>query len=164
MSETELLNIRNYRRIDQQLATAGQPQADQFVIIGRHFDCVINLALPDSPGALADEAARVRHAGRDYVHIPVNFKEPAAANLEAFFQTMQARAQQHVFVHCALNWRVSAFVFLYRVIRKEVALSKAYADLQAVWTPNAIWQSFIDSALHQHGYSSPHTDEGRNEH
>jgi protein tyrosine phosphatase (PTP) superfamily phosphohydrolase (DUF442 family) len=58
-----------------------------------------------------------------YVHIPVNFKAPTSQDFRAFCRVMEAFEDRPVFVHCAANMRVSAFVFLYRVLRQQVAPS-----------------------------------------
>jgi lipopolysaccharide biosynthesis regulator YciM len=54
---------------------------------------------------------------------------------------------EKVFVHCARNMRVSAFVFLYRVLRQGVPADEALPDLLAIWQPNETWQRLIDAAL-----------------
>jgi deoxyhypusine synthase len=64
-----------------------------------------------------------------YVHIPVDFKAPASQDFRAFCRVMEAFDDRPVFVHCAANKRVSAFVFLYRVLFERVALPEAERDL-----------------------------------
>lgn len=147
MSEAALQAIRNYHRISPRLATAGQPEVDQYPLLGRHFDCVINLARPDSPHALNDEAALVAHHGLEYIALPVDFKQPRSDDFEAFRRHMQERQQQRVFVHCAMNWRVSSFVFLYRIIDADVDRATAQHDLEATWQPDPVWREFIDETL-----------------
>lgn len=144
--------IQNFYRIDDNLATAGQPAAEQFNVIKEAgFDIVINLALPDSPGALTDEAAIVEGMNLDYVHIPVDFQAPALSDLKKFFATMDWYKNANQFVHCAYNQRVSAFVFLYRTVRCDAPVAEAIKDLHKVWQPEPAWQSFIDSVLtHYH--------------
>jgi protein tyrosine phosphatase (PTP) superfamily phosphohydrolase (DUF442 family) len=56
MNSEALEQIRNFYRIDDRIATAGQPTVDQFNNIKlANFDLVINLALPDPPDAIEDE-------------------------------------------------------------------------------------------------------------
>lgn len=142
--------IRNYYRISANLATAGQPTAGQFSLIrDEGFEVVINLATTDSPHALSDEAALLESLDLEYIHIPVDFTAPEAENLLRFIEAMQKNRNKKCFVHCALNWRVSAFVFLYRTTSGESPVSEALQDLHAVWQPDKTWQSFIDSVLGQ---------------
>jgi hypothetical protein len=60
---------------------------------------------------------------------------------------MQAFAERPVFVHCAANMRVSAFVFLHRVLHEQVLRTEAEQDLHAIWTPDAVWSRFIETQL-----------------
>jgi protein tyrosine phosphatase (PTP) superfamily phosphohydrolase (DUF442 family) len=83
----------------------------------------------------------------DYIHIPVIFDNPTEADLQRFFEAMHANQEKKCFVHCIANMRVSAFVFLYRVLQQGVAPDQARALLHKIWQPNAIWQRFIDDAL-----------------
>ena len=69
------------------------------------------------------------------------------ADLEAFFAAMEQHAHRRLYVHCAANMRVSAFVMLYRVLRLNWRLEDALPDLHALWQPNETWQALIDAAL-----------------
>jgi protein tyrosine phosphatase (PTP) superfamily phosphohydrolase (DUF442 family) len=151
MPERELLAICNYRRLDSRLATAGQPSTEQFAGIGKAFDVVINLALPDSPNAIPNEADMAKRHGLGYIHIPVDFKKPTLDDLQRFFACMAENDGKRVFVHCALNWRVSAFLFLYRVIVQQLPVAQALTEMHAIWTPDATWREFINQALAYYG-------------
>lgn len=152
MNSDSINKIKNYYRIDDKIASAGQPAADEFNLIRQAgFDLIINLALPDSPHAIENEAEIVNQENMDYLHIPVDFKAPSLTDLHRFFNVMEQHEQKNIFVHCALNWRVSAFLFLYRTIKCDYPVSDALSDLHNVWTPDDTWQAFIDSALAQYG-------------
>lgn len=60
---------------------------------------------------------------------------------------MQANQAQKVFVHCAMNMRVSAFMYLYRRIQQQIDEATAKADLNKIWQPNQQWQQFIDQVM-----------------
>ena len=142
-----LEDIKNFYRISDSLATSAQPAPEQFQDIKEDFDVVINLARVDSPGAIENESAIVEGLNMDYVHIPVDFEAPTLSDLKRFFATMDRYRINNIFVHCACNWRVSAFIFLYRTIRCDVPVAIAIRDLHAVWKPDDTWQAFIDSVL-----------------
>lgn len=140
--------IYNFRAINDKLATAGQPTEAQFHTVHENgFGTVINLALPTSDNALADEGSIVTGLGMAYVHIPVNFGAPTANDFRAFCHILEAFEGRPVFVHCAANMRVSAFIFLYRVLRQHVALTEAESDLHAIWQPDQVWSRFIQDQL-----------------
>ncbi|MEE8321558.1 MAG: protein tyrosine phosphatase family protein [Gammaproteobacteria bacterium] len=148
MNSEALEQIRNFYRIDDRIATAGQPTVDQFNNIKlANFDLVINLALPDPPDAIEDEGDLMDKLGMDYIHIPVDFKAPTLDDLNAFFNAVDQNRDKRVFIHCALNLRVSAFMFLYRRIRQHISASDALPGLQAIWKPDITWQQFIASVL-----------------
>jgi protein tyrosine phosphatase (PTP) superfamily phosphohydrolase (DUF442 family) len=140
--------IYAFRPISDKLGTAGQPTEEQFRLVHEAgFEAVINLALPTSDRALLNEGSVVTGLGMAYVHIPVDFKAPTAQDFRAFSRVLQAFADRSVFVHCAANMRVSAFVFLYRVLQQRVARAEAERDLHAIWQPDAVWSRFIESEL-----------------
>lgn len=138
--------------IDDLLCTAAQPAAEQLSALGetgvRH---VINLALPSSDNAVADEAARLTAQGITYMQIPVQWDNPQPAQFLLFAQVLWAMRDEPVLVHCACNMRASAFVFLYRVVHEGVPIEDAAATLHAVWTPAGVWRDFIGLQLAAQG-------------
>lgn len=147
-STTALSEIYNFRAVGNELGTAGQPTESQFRVIREAgFDTVINLALPTSDNALIHEGSIVTGLGMSYVHIPVDFKTPTSQDFRTFCRVMEAFDGRRVFVHCAANMRVSAFVFLYRVLYQGVPPSEAERDLHAIWRPDEVWSRFIQNRL-----------------
>jgi len=140
---------RNFRQIDGSLLTAGQPNEAQLADAARQgVKVVINLALHDDPRySLADEAGCVRGLGMDYVHIPVQFNAPTEDNLRSFITAMDAHKGEKILVHCAANYRVTAFVGLYRVLCEGWAADKAFEPMRSVWKPDAVWKQFIANML-----------------
>lgn len=148
MNDATLIAIRNFRRLDVRVATAGQPTEEQLLAVAAAgFRSVINLALPTSTDALADERASVTALGLDYVHIPVDFAAPTTADYAKFASAMDARRGQSVFVHCAANYRVSAFMAIYRVKTLGCGHAAALAEMREVWEPDAAWSRFLAEQL-----------------
>jgi len=142
-------------RVSDAIGTAGQPTAEQFGDIkAAGYEVVVNLAMPDSPDALPDESELVAEQGMAYVHIPVVWECPTAQDLEQFFAIMDEHWDKKVLVHCAVNKRVSSFIFLYQVIRQGVPPEDAREVLLRIWEPNAVWQSFMDDSLARHDTSA----------
>jgi protein tyrosine phosphatase (PTP) superfamily phosphohydrolase (DUF442 family) len=147
-SPASLSEIHSFRGIGERLGTAGQPTEAQFrAVREKGFEVVVNLALPTSDNALANEGSIVTGLGMSYVHIPVNFEAPTAGDFRAFCKVMDAFDGRRVFVHCAANKRVSAFVFLHRVLHEGVGVAEAERDLHAIWQPDEVWSRFIRSQL-----------------
>ncbi len=136
----------NFRRINEGLTTSGLVTVAQ--LSGLHtegYDAVINL-LPDShEHAVSDEARIVRDQGLDYVYIPVDFDAPTHADLEAFADAMDARTGQKIHVHCAANYRVSAFYSLYALRNGLCTGDEAKELMLDVWNPadHPVWMAFI---------------------
>ncbi len=143
-----LETINNYRQIADKLHTSAQPTIEEFETIKRAgIEIVINLARADSPNAIVNEAQIVQENDMHYINIPVDFKKPDTADLKLFFNAMDQHNDKTMMVHCAFNWRVSCFVYLYRVIKEDCDNETAKQDLLAIWQPDETWQSFIDNAL-----------------
>ncbi|MGG6239979.1 protein tyrosine phosphatase family protein [Nodosilinea sp. AN01ver1] len=150
MTAAELTTIRNYLALSPTLATAGQPTAEQFEALAQaDYTVVINLALSTSDHAIPNEAELVKSLGMTHFHIPVVWEAPTPTDLEIFFKVMERNRDYKTLVHCALNMRVSAFVYLYRVLRLGVEEPVARTDLHRIWQPNPTWQAFIDEMLAQ---------------
>ncbi len=143
--------ISNYLRIDDRLATAGQPNPFQFGLIkAAGYEVVINLALSNSPDALQDELTVAKSAWLEYIHIPVVWEKPTLMDFELFAQVMKRRQTKKCFIHCAKNMRVSVFIYLWRRLYEQVPHEMAQTAIDAIWTPNEIWQTFLESVLQRH--------------
>jgi hypothetical protein len=57
---------------------------------------------------------------------------------------MKAYNQGKVLVHCRLNYRASAFTYLYQTTQLGVNESEAQSKMQAIWEPNETWLKFIN--------------------
>jgi len=137
--------IRGFLRLDDRIATSGMPLPEHFAAMRESgFDVVINLALPTSDNAIANEGELVSQQGMTYVHIPVSFERPTPADFEKFRRVMDALADRKVFVHCAANMRVSVFMYLYRVGKDPGCKAQAIADMHEIWRPDGVWKDFIE--------------------
>jgi hypothetical protein len=54
-------------------------------------------------------------------------------------------------VHCAANKRVTAFLGLYRAIRQNWDVERAFAPMKQIWEPNENWSPFISAMLAKAG-------------
>ncbi|MCW1431442.1 protein tyrosine phosphatase family protein [Novosphingobium sp. JCM 18896] len=127
-------HIVAWQRLDARTTTSGRMTPEDVAVLAqlgvRH---VINLALVDSPGALANEDALIAEHGLRYTHIPVPFDAPTEAQYQAFRAAYEAN-DEAVHVHCIMNWRVSAF--FYRLNRENgMAEEAARAIMEQQWQP-----------------------------
>lgn len=141
-------DIYNYLPVSDTISTSGQPTQAQFALVqAAGFHHVVNLAPHDAENAIADEPGVLSGLGIKYTHIPVNFAEPTDADFEDFVTRMQALEGEKVWVHCAANMRVSAFIYRYRREILGVADQVARRDLNQIWEPFGVWKGFVDPAL-----------------
>jgi len=85
-----------------------------------------------------------------YIHIPVAFDAPQEGDLLAFFEAMEEHRKENMFLHCAANMRVSAFLGLYKAIKRSEPTDEAFALMKTIWEPNFVWSSFISTMLEKY--------------
>ena len=145
LRSTRIEDIYNYRKISDRIATSGQPTEQQFRLIKEAgYTNVVNLA-PNSvlENSLKEERAVLDALGVEYTHIPVDFTKPTDEDFERFVAALEARSEEQLWVHCAANMRVSAFIYRYRrtVLGEDEATARR--DLIAIWEPFGVWKTFV---------------------
>lgn len=152
-----LNEIINFAQLSENLLTSGQPDKADFGEIAKAgVEMVINLATSTSDLALADEAGIVQSLGMEHLHIPVDWDNPTRENLEQFMDAMDANQYRKTLVHCALNYRVSCFTALWKVLRLRENPENAFQHLHDIWEPKEYpaWDDFIRQTLHEAGFTT----------
>jgi hypothetical protein len=67
---------------------------------------------------------------------------------------MQRDPGKKTLLHCQVNYRASAFSFLYRVLYRDVPVQQAKSDMNTVWQPNETWRDLIFTILKENGKSA----------
>ena len=138
-------DIKNYVKVSDDIATSGQPGREELAQISNAgYSAVVNLATGTSPDAIPDEGDVAAAEGMAYYHIPVVWTAPEISDLDRFFSVMDDLRNKKVWVHCVVNKRASAFVYLYRLVNLGVPEDEARAPMDEVWEPDGIWQGFIE--------------------
>ena len=143
MSATD---IYNYRRVTDRVSTGGQPTPAQLrSAAAEGFTAVVNLSTGDAHFSLDAEAGLVRSLGMTYHHIPVAWENPQESDFAAFEAVMQASPADKLLIHCAANFRVTAFYSLYAM--KHLGWTEAQADefRASIWEGGdyPTWEKFI---------------------
>jgi protein tyrosine phosphatase (PTP) superfamily phosphohydrolase (DUF442 family) len=139
-------DIAKYHRVSDDLGTSGQPTREQFAdIAGAGFEAVINLALPSSDNAIADEGAIVTGLGMSFFHVPVDFKNPTLQDLRMFLALMKGLEGRKTWVHCVVNARVSAFCYHYLRHVRGLSEEESRAPMIGKWPPQMpdVWRDFL---------------------
>jgi protein tyrosine phosphatase (PTP) superfamily phosphohydrolase (DUF442 family) len=142
----DLSKIYNYHDIAGLFTTSGQPNSYQLNLIAKDgYNTVINLA-PNSvfEGSVINEAEILAANKVKYVHIPVNFNNPTTDDFLLFVKSLIENKDKKIWVHCAANMRVSAFVYKYRRDVLGLDDKKIIGDMKLIWTPNRIWNNFLN--------------------
>lgn len=137
--------IFNYLYPADIVATSGQPNEAQLVeIANAGYDTVVNLA-PTSliENSVLDEENILAGCGVRYIHIPVDFQNPTDSNFEEFVAIMREHDNDTLWVHCAANMRVSAFMERYRRSVLGHDPEEARPDMLKIWEPYGVWKDFI---------------------
>jgi len=140
-------DIRNYRQVNENLITGGQPSEQQLKdAAAEGFTVIVNLATINPRYSLADEEGLVRSLGMAYNHIPVEWDDPTPGDFAAFEAVMSQLGGAKTLIHCAANFRVTAFYALYAL--KNLGWSEAKADtfMDSIWSGSnyPVWQRFIE--------------------
>jgi uncharacterized protein (TIGR01244 family) len=142
----ELQELYNYRKVSDLISTAGQPTEEQLkAVAAAGFKVVINLATIHPEHSLPDEAGLVRSLGMQYYHLPVDWGNPTQQDFASFEKLVARHAGDKTLIHCAANFRVTAFYSLYAM--KQLGWSEAQAEAlrMSVWQGSdyPIWEKFI---------------------
>ena len=143
-------DIYHYMLLTDQLSSSGMPTAEQMKSVAEAgVQVVINLAPHDVQHALPDESELVSSLGMEYINIPVIWRAPESEALIRFMDALDARAAQKIHVHCEANYRASAFIMLYRVLRLNWKKEDAIPVMEKMWNPEdfPIWDKFINEQL-----------------
>lgn len=139
-------SIYHYLQVNDDLITTGQPTEEQLKSAAAEgFRTVINLATINPRYSLKDEAGLVQALGMMYHHIPVEWEHPTESDFESFEAVMKQRAAGKTLIHCAANFRVTAFYALYGL--KNLGWTEAQAETfrASMWQGSnfPVWEKFI---------------------
>lgn len=136
--------ILNYIKINDYISTSGQPTKDELSLISKYgYEVVINLALHNASNAIDYEDKVVTDLGMSYFHIPVLFDNPKLAQLKLFIDILSINTNRKVWIHCALNYRVSAFMYVFHKYYLQTPFDKIDLSLLEQWQPDSKWQKIL---------------------
>ena len=146
LQSSNLKKVFNYYQVPGLFETSGQPNNKQLISIANGgYEVVINLA-PNTTieGRVINEKDILKYNNITYIHIPVDFNNPLDEDFNKFVAALEENKHKKIWVHCAANMRVSAFVFKYR--RDVLGLSQKNIEraLKAIWIPNKAWSFFLE--------------------
>ena len=140
--------ILNYVKINELISTSGQPKIEELELIANEgFEVIINIAMPTTSNALENEDKIVSSLNMSYIHIPVDFENPKISDLKLFLNILQALGANKVWIHCAKNYRVSAFMYVYHKYILHTPFEEIDLSIFDKWQPSLIWQELMKVQL-----------------
>lgn len=140
--------ILNYVKINELISTSGQPKIEELELIANEgFEVVINLAVSTTSNALENEDKIVSSLNMSYIHIPVDFENPKISDLKLFLNILQALGANKVWIHCAKNYRVSAFMYVYHKYILHTPFEQIDLSIFDMWQPSLVWQELMKVQL-----------------
>ena len=140
--------ILNYVKINELISTSGQPKIEELELIANEgFEVVINLAMPTTSNALENEDKIVSSLNMSYIYIPVDFENPKISDLKLFLNVLQALGANKVWIHCAKNYRVSAFMYVYHKYILHTPFEQIDLSIFDMWQPSLVWQELMKVQL-----------------
>ena len=150
-------DIYNFLALSENLFTGGMPNKEQLADAARQgVQLVINLAPHEVSNALPGETELVTSLGMQYINIPVIWNTPTKDGLDRFMDAMDQNRDKKIFVHCQANFRATAFVALYRILRRGWNSDEAMEGMHQIWDTEdyPIWKMFIEENLKRSWESS----------
>lgn len=142
----------NFLRINEKLTTSGLIPTDGLkALASQDYAVVINLLPDTSEYAIPHEREIVESQGIEYIYIPVDFQHPEPSDFSAFSESLERVLNSKVHIHCAANYRVSAFYALFEVNHGRWSQEQAMAFIQSIWQPieHPEWSQFITDTLNR---------------
>ena len=140
----------NFRQVNEHLATAGVVNEQQLgELKAEGYEAVISLLPAANQYAIAAEPDIVLSQGLDFIYIPVEWESPTRENFDEFERAMQASGDKKLMVHCAANYRVSAFYSIYAVRHLGWTPKQAYDFIGGIWNlaEYPVWEAFVKELL-----------------
>jgi protein tyrosine phosphatase (PTP) superfamily phosphohydrolase (DUF442 family) len=155
-------SIINFIKINERIASGGQPTSQQLEAAhAEGYEAVVNLAPSNADNhALPDEPAIVGSLGMEYHHIPVEWTNPKREQFLAFTEVMEGLRNKKVLIHCAANFRVTAFFSLYAMKHEGWTAEQADQLIARIWESrpdyrmDETWKSFISAIRTQLGFNA----------
>ena len=140
----------HYKKVNDQISTSGLISKHQLKSLGAAgYVTVINLLPNNNQHAIKEEQSIVEKQGLNYRYIPVDFSNPTDDDFAAFVILMKEAGDKKTIVHCAANYRASAFFSTYAFQELGWSIRQVEEFMASIWSPAEYpaWQAFIDKRL-----------------
>ncbi len=128
----------NYRLVSETVVTAGVLKPRLLAELGKEgIEVVINLMPDNSEYAVKGERTIVLGQGIEYWYLPVDFSAPKLEEYLQFKDKLGQVGDKKLLIHCAANYRVSAFYSRYAIESAIWSVEEANSFMLSIWDPDA---------------------------
>lgn len=142
----------NEQKITDTISIGGKPSAaDIEELHSRGFKTVVNLLMPDEPGALEEERL-VENTGMDYSHVPVSPATLDDIALARFSQAIES-SDGPVAVHCKGGGRAGVLTLIHLAIEHGWSIEEALEEGQKQQIKvgeDSPYRAFFENYLRRH--------------
>lgn len=144
--------VTNFTRVDATVACGGATEVATLDLLKKDgFKSVINLRMASEPGVnLAENQAKAKELGLNYVHIPFSAGSPDPKVIDQFLATIADKANQPAYVHCGSAQRVGSVWLAKRVLQDNYSIEKATAEAHAIGLSNPGLEKFALQYIAEH--------------
>ena len=136
----------NFRKLTELVSCSGSLKGlDWQSMLDNRYELIINLLPYHHKYSVANEKEAVEALGINYIFIPVDWQNPKNSELEDFVLAMANNKEKKMHIHCAANYRASAFYAIYAYKQLDWSKEKSYKLIASVWqlADYPIWQKFV---------------------
>ncbi len=136
----------NFRKISDYISSSGAITADGLEwLVRQGYQLLINLLPDGNENALTNEQQLAESKNITYFSIPVDFNNPLENDYLQFVEILNAYPNQKIHIHCAANYRASAFYSVYAFENEQWTREQALAYISDIWQPEhfPVWSSFL---------------------
>lgn len=110
-----------------------------------NYQLVINLLPESSEKAHPNEQLAVEFNNINYCYIPVDFNNPKESEYQQFCEILNTHQQFKTHIHCAYNYRASAFYAMYAFENMQWSKQQALSFINDLWQPkeHVVWWELL---------------------
>ena len=138
----------NFKKINSRTSSSGVVGFKRLSLLASEgYEVVVNLLPDDSEHAVEGEKEIVESQGVEYIYIPVDFENPMTSEVNCFIGELEKIGDKKLHIHCAANYRVSAFYSCYAVAKGIWSSNQAIDFISSIWNPREfpVWFELLQN-------------------
>ncbi len=140
----------NFKEVNELVSCSGtlkKVRLQSFLDEG--YFAVINLLPDESEYAVEEEKNELEKLGIHYIYIPIDWDKPINADFDLFELTLDGIKGKKVHIHCAANFRVTAFYAIYAYKKLDWTSIRVNKFIGSIWqlSEYPVWDKFVSSYL-----------------